>query len=85
LQEEFKIDGPNGEHKVDVMDLVGPSTGEVMRCSELSPLPVEVGRQVVAQCAKGLAYLHSIGLVHGDLHPGNIAFALPNLDSLSVE
>ena len=68
LLEEFEIEGPNGFHKAVAMDLAGPSIAEVMRYR--APLPVEVGRQAVAQCAKGLAYLHSTGLVHGGMHPG---------------
>ena len=68
LLEEFEIEGPNGVHKAVSMDLAGPSIGEVMRHQAL--LPVEVGRQAVAQCAKGLAYLHSTGLVHGGMYPG---------------
>ena len=73
LLEEFEIEGPNGVHKAVAMDLAGPSIGEVLRYR--APLQVEVGRQAVAQCAKGLAYFHSMGLVHGGMHPGIESFS----------
>ena len=68
LLEEFEIKGPNGVHKAVSMDLAGPGVGEVMRCR--APLPVEVGRQAVAQCANGLAYFHSTGLVRDSTYLG---------------
>ena len=33
----------------------------------------------------GLCFLHSYGVIHGDLHLGNILFAAPILDSYTVE
>ena len=36
------------------------------------PLPPAVAAEVVAQLADALAYLHSRGVVHGDVKPGNV-------------
>ncbi|EFY96384.2 Protein kinase-like protein [Metarhizium robertsii ARSEF 23] len=44
-----------------------------------SPLPLSIERRV--QCIKdivrGVAELHSLGIVHGDIHPGNVALPPP--------
>ncbi|EQB57961.1 SRPK2 bound unphosphorylated [Colletotrichum gloeosporioides Cg-14] len=34
--------------------------------------PLETARAIVAQVIQGLASLHASGIVHGDLHPGNV-------------
>ncbi|KAF5558619.1 dis1-suppressing kinase dsk1 [Fusarium napiforme] len=45
---------------------------------------LSIARYIAAQMANAVAYIHSRGLVHGDLHLGNFRFRLPStLDNLS--
>src|SRR5439155_369287 len=54
-----------------VLDLV---TGQDLRrrLRTAGPLPPAVAADVAAQVADALAYLHGLGIVHGDVKPGNI-------------
>ena len=74
MLDEFGIRGPNGFHRCVVTDVLGPTVAAVKECSELDafPLPLEIARRATFQCAKGLAFLHSQGIVHGGMclpHP----------------
>ncbi|OBZ73584.1 Dual specificity protein kinase KNS1 [Grifola frondosa] len=42
-------------------------------------------RQLCHQIVQGVSFLHSHGVVHGDLHAGNIGICLPNLDEHSED
>jgi serine/threonine-protein kinase SRPK3 len=67
LLDEFEIEGSNGLHRCMVMEVFGPSIFAVKECSEIdaNPLPLEIARRIIVQCAKGLSFLHSHGIVHG--------------------
>ena len=67
LLDEFEIRGPNGLHHCTVTNLLGPDIATVHDCTDIgaSPLPLALAKQAVVQCAKGLMYLHSLGVVHG--------------------
>ncbi|KAG5637891.1 hypothetical protein H0H81_002776 [Sphagnurus paluster] len=81
--DDFEIKGPNGTHQCIVSELCGPS----IRCEpwmiwneddedkvdELEqPRKVGMVQRLIAQVTRGIAYLHKCGIVHGDLHKGNI-------------
>ena len=69
LLDEFEIRGPNGLHHCTVTNVLGPDIAMVNRCAEIkaNPLPLAIGKQAVVQCAKGLMFLHSRGVVHGGI------------------
>lgn len=67
--EHFWQDGPNGRHLCIVMPVLGPN---VMKAKALGD--VDFLKNVCSQVTSGLAFLHSKGMAHGDLHPGNILF-----------
>ncbi|KAA8911850.1 kinase-like domain-containing protein [Sphaerosporella brunnea] len=70
---------------ITVTEPLGPSIYHVLDELIDQPFPVAVARRVAAQVAKGLSYIHSRGVVHGDLHLGNILFRIPNLDLWTPE
>ena len=65
--EHFWQDGPNGRHLCLVMPVLGPN---VMKAKTFGD--VDFLKNVSSQVIGGLAFLHSKGVAHGDLHPGNI-------------
>lgn len=71
IEDMFTVEGPNGEHLCIVMDMYGASLAQYQagyvngRMSMKGFLPLEMVKRIACQVAKGLAYLHSIGIVHG--------------------
>ncbi|KAK7715610.1 hypothetical protein SLS63_011366 [Diaporthe eres] len=72
-------DGPNGRHICIVMPVLGPN---VMKAKALGD--VNYLKDVCSQVISGLAFLHSKGLAHGDLHPGNVLLQT-TLNDLEVD
>jgi serine/threonine-protein kinase SRPK3 len=66
----FEIEGPNGNHCCIVAELLSPVL------SSLEPadirLPLDIGRTIAAQVARGVAYLHRCGIAHGGMFPVDI-------------
>ncbi|KAL9595331.1 MAG: hypothetical protein Q9219_006508 [cf. Caloplaca sp. 3 TL-2023] len=83
LLDEFTIDGPNGQHLCLVTE---PARRSLAGSKEAPPwiFPLPIARAIAAQVILGLQVIHNSGIVHGDLHVGNILFTLPQIDSLSV-
>lgn len=52
--------------------------------SWISLFQLETARALAAQLAIAVDYVHSQGVVHGDLHLGNVLEMLSNFDQLSV-
>ncbi|KAL7267061.1 hypothetical protein RUND412_010365 [Rhizina undulata] len=83
--DEFEIQGPNGTHRCTVTEPLGPSITNVLEFTDGWRLPPDVSRKVAAQLAQGVAFLHACGIVHGDLHQGNLLFCIPGMDRWSEE
>ncbi|KAJ7198381.1 kinase-like domain-containing protein, partial [Mycena pura] len=79
LLDFFEHTSPNGIHQVLVMDLVRPL--HYYR-SEFRPIFV---RTILRQIIEGLEFIHSCGIAHGDLHPGNVGTAVPEIVPLSIK
>ncbi|KAL1717671.1 kinase-like protein [Schizophyllum commune] len=74
LLDKFEHRGPNGVHSVIVTDVVAPLLS--FHISRRLPR----WRKVSAYgLAKAVAQLHGAGVVHGDLHLGNVGVAMPQL------
>ncbi|KAJ7755203.1 kinase-like domain-containing protein [Mycena metata] len=74
----FQLHGPNGVHNVIV-------TEPAISLANLPSLGVELDeREVVRQMFHGLSFLHRHGVVHRDLHLGNIAVEFPFLRTSGV-
>ncbi|KAI1259116.1 kinase-like domain-containing protein [Xylariaceae sp. FL1019] len=76
-REHFWIEGPNGKHCCMVLPLLGPP----IRC-RIKANPTLV-RKLMHQVADGVKFLHDQGIVHADLHPGNILLRLSSTTGLS--
>ncbi|KAK4108683.1 putative serine protein kinase [Canariomyces notabilis] len=70
---EFKHHGPNGLHMCLVFEPMGPSVN-----SMVYELPQFKPRKI---WMNALAFLHENGISHGDFQPGNMLFALDDINS----
>ncbi|KAI5789255.1 serine/threonine-protein kinase SRPK3 [Pyronema domesticum] len=78
LLDSFKHHGPNGIHLFLVFEPMGPSANSMAEhLSHKSPKANEPG-------SGRLDFLHQNGIVHGDVQPGNLLFAV-NVDLGSAE
>ena len=87
LLDSFDHQGPNGTHQCLVFELMGPGVSQMI---DLSPdcqigehwerrMPLSWTKKILRDILLGLQRLHSLGIVHGDLSPGNILFTLPTI------
>ncbi|KAF8468022.1 kinase-like domain-containing protein [Gautieria morchelliformis] len=64
--DDFKLEGPNGTHQCIVTEVLGPSIGaDLDDIYDDKQYPIDIAKNVVAQVMRGVAYLHSCGVVHG--------------------
>ncbi|KAJ7062005.1 kinase-like domain-containing protein [Mycena amicta] len=78
VEDNFRVVGPNGEHRFLVSPLAGPSILAMADCpgrvSGSRRLRGDLARQVAKQTADAIYCMHTAGLVHGDLTTSNILF-----------
>lgn len=86
ILDRFTIHGPNGDHTCYVtatarVSLSGTKDGSWIRLFQL-----DVARSLAAQLVLAVDYVHAKGIVHGDIHLGNILLKVPsNFDLLSLD
>ncbi|KAM3524804.1 hypothetical protein MY4038_007593 [Beauveria bassiana] len=79
----FTVRGPNGEHPSYTTALAGTNLRDAC---DLSMFRLEVARALAVKLVSAIAYVHSRGYAHGDIHLGNVMLRLPpQIDELSVE
>jgi serine/threonine protein kinase len=69
---------------------MGPSTATMVDhlpkdvVSKVGPYryPIWMARSILRQALLGIDFLHRIGIVHGDLQPGNLLFAATDIQSV---
>ncbi|PYH92296.1 protein kinase [Aspergillus ellipticus CBS 707.79] len=66
-------------------EVAGCSIADSKEASITCMFPADVARAISAQLLLGLDYIHSCGVVHGDLHLNNILFASSSLDTMTIE
>ncbi|KAJ7630044.1 kinase-like domain-containing protein [Mycena polygramma] len=78
LLDSFTVESLNGVHQVLVTEIV-------MSLQNYRRLPGQerITKALVYQMIQGIVFIHARGIAHGDLHPGNIGVALPELDVFS--
>ena len=47
--------------------------------------PLQMAKSILKQSLQALEFLHENGITHGDFQPGNMLFALDDIDSKSEE
>ncbi|KAK1728314.1 hypothetical protein CaCOL14_010205 [Colletotrichum acutatum] len=91
LLDYFYHDGPNGNHLCLVLEPMGPSLSSVLnaplemydpRNPPVRRFESDQTKRILRHVLSGLNFLHSNGIVHGDLQSGNILFALQDLHLL---
>ena len=90
LLDEFKHHGPNGIHICLVFEPMGPSANSMVEAlPQFNPpnirmkirYPPRMAKSILRQSLEALAFLHENGVAHGDFQPGNILFALDDINS----
>ncbi|KAL8858289.1 MAG: hypothetical protein Q9178_005152 [Gyalolechia marmorata] len=85
LLDWFHHDGPNGRHLCLVLELLGPQVQAVAERGQNYRLDGNLARRVSRQLLYATNYLHSCGVVHGDIHTGNVLFRVPELEHSSSQ
>ncbi|PYH90636.1 kinase-like protein [Aspergillus ellipticus CBS 707.79] len=84
--DEFSLQGPNGTHRCLVREPAMMSLSQAKDASYVRLFQLPVAKSIVAQVVQAVTCLHSQGIVHADLHEGNIMLRLPrSIDELSPE
>ncbi|VDB92265.1 unnamed protein product [Peniophora sp. CBMAI 1063] len=80
VDDHFFVQGPNGTHMFLVSPFAGPNLLAMSDCPGRvigsRRLRADLARKVAKQTAMALYYMHSAGIVHGDLTTSNILFRL---------
>ncbi|KAF5568046.1 CMGC SRPK kinase [Fusarium phyllophilum] len=87
LHETIKITGPNGEHDGLVFETMGPNLTTLLKIRSEFQIGEPWERRFTTSFAKdalrdtiqALHFLHEHGVIHGDLHPGNILTCVEQL------
>ncbi|KAJ8125740.1 hypothetical protein O1611_g7898 [Lasiodiplodia mahajangana] len=77
LVDAFDLRGPNGHHKCLVMPPAMMSIRDAKEASYSRLFRPEIARFIIAQLALVVDFIHGKGIVHGDIHMGNVFFPLP--------
>jgi serine/threonine protein kinase len=88
LLDSFRHQGPNGTHLCLVFEPMGPSANSMAEHLSKEPrsgrkYPKAMAKEILRHTLLGLDFLHQNGIVHGDVQPGNMLFAV-NSDLSSV-
>ncbi|KAK7061247.1 kinase-like domain-containing protein [Favolaschia claudopus] len=86
LLDHFVHTGPNGLHRCIVTELLGPSlASDIEDLYPTERFPPSIARALIRQIAYGVRFLHRKGIVHGDLHIGNILLSSTKLSILASQ
>ncbi|KAL8718188.1 MAG: hypothetical protein Q9225_004650 [Loekoesia sp. 1 TL-2023] len=83
LLDHFTIFTPKISYDCLVLEVMSLNAFRVVEKAPQLKLSLNHGRMASRQVAMGLEYLHKCGIAHGDLHTGNVCFAISGLNRLS--
>ncbi|OPB41810.1 Protein kinase [Trichoderma guizhouense] len=82
LLDSFYHEGPNGRHLCIVLELLGPKISSVVNRLPNYRLDGRLARQISSQLLLAVDYIRSCGVVHGDIHLGNVLFRVSSLNRI---
>lgn len=83
LESFFKLDGPCGKHEVFVMEPMGMSLATFQDMHKGKVFHKALVTSALDKTLLGLNLLHEAGVVHTDLHSGNLLIALTDTSVLA--
>ncbi|KAF7715889.1 Uncharacterized protein PECH_005775 [Penicillium ucsense] len=86
ILDRFTIHGPNGSHACYVTAPARASLSQAKDGSWIRLFQLDVARSLAAQLVLVVNYVHAQGIVHGDLHLGNVLLKVPpTFDQITLE
>ncbi|KAL8724109.1 MAG: hypothetical protein Q9181_006980 [Wetmoreana brouardii] len=85
LIDEFFVEGHNGRHACLVSEPAGFNIHAAREDSIVRMFSPQMARAITAKIIMGVHFVHSSGVVHGDLHIGNILLKTSDLNELSID
>lgn len=87
ILDSFTFQGPNGKHQCFVSKPMGPSVSSLMLRPPdyLNRFPQKQAKHILRGVLQGIRFLHTNGMVHGDLQSGNFLYFIQDIDSISPE
>ncbi|KAL6820184.1 kinase-like domain-containing protein [Trichoderma sp. SZMC 28015] len=82
LLDSFYHEGPNGRHLCIVLELLGPKISSVVNRLPNYRLDGRLAHQISSQLFLAVDYIRSCGVVHGDIHLGNVLFRVSGLNRI---
>eukprot|EP01060_Flectonema_neradi_P022326 TRINITY_DN3058_c1_g1_i1.p1 TRINITY_DN3058_c1_g1~~TRINITY_DN3058_c1_g1_i1.p1 ORF type:complete len:773 (+),score=144.33 TRINITY_DN3058_c1_g1_i1:1366-3684(+) len=79
MNDYFIIDGPHGEHPTMAIEPVGPDILKLLTAHEFVGVAPCIVKAFIKDMLEGLAFIHSMGLIHADVKPENVL--IQTLDS----
>ncbi|KAJ6558424.1 kinase-like domain-containing protein [Mycena vulgaris] len=83
ILDNFEHEGPNGVHQCIVAEVLGPSLAE--DTEDLYPSEIFPADIATRFAALGVKFLHNRGVVHADLHLGNLLLYSPEIVAWSSQ